>query len=122
MVEGVGERSDGGGTVRGGHTRGGAGLEIDGDGERGAVRIVPVGHHQGKVEGVGSLIGQGDADDAGGVADHEGERFGRGQLGRHDEVAFVLAVGVVGDQHHPARRQLGEGVGHGVAVTDWLVG
>ena len=34
--------------------------------------------------------------------DHEVDRLGRHLLRRHDEVALVLAIGVVDDDHHPA--------------------
>ena len=40
-------------------------------------------------------MGDGRADHAGGVAEEERDRLGRRELGRHDEVALVLAVLVV---------------------------
>ena len=44
---------------------------------------------------------------AGGVADHEGHHLGSGLLGGEDEVALVLAVFVVDDDHGLARRYVG---------------
>ena len=44
----------------------------------------------------------GDADVARGVADHERDQLGRGQLGGEDQVALVLAVLVVDDDDRPA--------------------
>ena len=43
-------------------------------------------------------------DPAGRASDHEVDRLGRDLLGRHDEVALVLPVGVVDDDDDPARR------------------
>ena len=95
----VGERPQGCGAVRGRDAGRGPLGEVDGDGERRAVRLgVLVGaDHRGEVEVVAPLAGQPDADDAGGVTDEERDRLGRGRVGGHDQVALVLAVLVVGD-------------------------
>jgi hypothetical protein len=54
-------------------------------------------HHQRDVELVEALAGERGADDARRVAHEERDRLGRRVLGRHDEVALVLAVLVVDD-------------------------
>lgn len=47
------------------------------------------------------------------VLEHEGDVFGRGELGGQDEVAFVLAIFVIGEDDHFACAEIGE------AVFDW---
>jgi hypothetical protein len=54
-----------------------------------------VGHHERDAEVVELGAGQGDPDEPAGVADHEGDALRRRLLGRQDEVAFVLTLGVV---------------------------
>src|SRR5690606_4206800 len=51
----------------------------------------------------------GDADVAAGVADGERQQLGGGVLGGEDDVALVLAVGVVGDDDGPAGGDVGDG-------------
>src|SRR6267142_661605 len=58
------------------------------------------------VQAVGFLGGQRRADDAGGVADDERHLLGRAERGGDEQVALVLAIIVVGDDHDLA---LGEG-------------
>ena len=77
----------------------GAVLVIDRDGECGSVRRVVLGDHRREAQAVRGLGGQRRADDAAGVADDEGHLLGRGvHCGEH-EIALVLAVVVVGDDH-----------------------
>jgi hypothetical protein len=75
----------------------GAGARVDRDGERRAVRVGVLGHHQRQLERVGALGRHRDADDPGRVPQQERELLGRRELGRHDEIGLVLAIGRVGD-------------------------
>src|SRR3546814_6740300 len=52
---------------------------------------------RGEVERLGAIGRHRHADDAARMADHEGDAFRRRLGGRHDQVALVLAVGVVDD-------------------------
>ena len=83
---------------------------VDRDGERGALALGVVGDHQREAQLVEPLPLDGHADHAAGVADHERHRLGRHGLGGHDQVALVLAVGVVDDDHDLAARDGGDGV------------
>ena len=95
----IGEGPQRRGAIRGRDARRSPLGEVDGDGEGRSVRLgVLVGaNHGGEVEVVAALAGQADTDDAGRVTDEERDRLGRGRIGGHDQVAFVLAVLVVGD-------------------------
>jgi hypothetical protein len=62
-----------------------------------ALRVFAVAHHLWQVQGVARAGRDGGADQARGVADHEGHFLGADVLGGDDEVAFVLAGGVVQD-------------------------
>ena len=64
----------------------------------------------GEVELAGPLGGDRRADVARGVVEEERDRLGRGELGRHDEVALVLAVLVVDDDDDLAPADGGDGV------------
>ena len=66
--------------------------------------------HRVEVELAGPLAGERGADDARGVAQEERDGLGRGELGRHDEVALVLAVLVVDDDDDLAAPDGGDGV------------
>ena len=55
-----------------------------------------VGGHQRQVQPVELGPGQRDADDAAGVADHEGEQLGGGQAGGEDDVALGESIAVNG--------------------------
>ena len=55
---------------------------------------------------VAALGGQGQADQAAAVLGHEVDGLGRRELGRHHEVALVLAVLVVADDDHAAAADL----------------
>ena len=51
--------------------------------------------------------GGGHADESAPVFGHEIDGGGRGELRGHEEVAFVLAVGIVHDDHHFAALDVG---------------
>ncbi len=72
--------------------------------------------HERQVEAIQSLSGQARADHAAAVANHERQPLGRGVLGRQDEVALVLAVLVVHDDHHRALRHRRECVFHAICL------
>lgn len=105
---GVGQCTHGCGPVGGRYA--GAGLEgVDGDRERGEVVVGVVGDHRGQPEPVGVDALHRHADDAGAVADGEGQLPWGGRVGGEYEVALVLAVRVVGDHDHPAAGERIEG-------------
>ena len=56
--------------------------------------------HQRQIELLAAFLGQGEADQAAAVLGHEVDRFGRDLLGRDDQIAFILAILVVDDDHH----------------------
>jgi hypothetical protein len=57
-------------------------------------------HHALQAELVGALIRDGDTNQAPAMRRHEIDRFRRHFLGRHDQIAFVLAIGIIGHDHH----------------------
>ena len=69
------------------------GYSVDGNGIRRAVDLAVLarGHHLREIQGLGEGGGQRAADQAAGVADHEGRFFGGKVLSRADEVAFIFA-------------------------------
>ena len=72
---------------------------VDRHGERGAVLFGVVRHHQRELQLVAAAPRERHADHTARVADHEAHGFGRDLVGRHDEIAFVLAIGVVDHDH-----------------------
>ena len=70
---------------------------------------VPLGHLR-QAELVAALAGERQADQAAAVQRHEVDHLGRGQLGRADEVALVLAVLVVGHDDDLAVAQVVDGL------------
>ena len=91
----VAQRLHGGAAVVGGDAGGGAVAEVDGDEERGALALGVLHHHRRQVELGGPLGGDRRAEVARGVVEEERDALRRGELGRHDQVALVLAVLVV---------------------------
>ena len=83
---------------------------VDRDGERRALALGVLADHGRQVEGIEPVAGQRDADHPRSVVEEEGDLLGRGVLGRHDEVALVLAIGVVDHDHHLALADGGDGV------------
>src|SRR2546426_2048676 len=104
--QGVNERTNRDGAVVGG----GAGRDtpprVHGDRERGSHGGRVVGDHHRDLELVQALAEQGDADQASTVLRHEVHRFRRHPVGRHHEVAFVLAVLVVHDEKNASLSDL----------------
>ena len=66
------------------------------------------------------------SDDAAGVADHEGHLFRRRLRGGHDQVALVLAVGVIDEDDHATLLKVFDDLGDGgdghieAGPDDWL--
>ena len=106
---GVGEHPDRVGAVVGRDAGGHALAGVDGHGERRA-EVVAVGMvHRRQVQAIALGLGQRHADVARGVADHERQQLGGGELGREDQVALVLPVRVVHHHHGLARLDVGDG-------------
>jgi len=75
---------------------------LDRDRERGTERrLVAIGHRL-QAELVAALLGQAEADEAAAVGGHEVDRLRRRELGGDGQVAFVLPVGCVDDDHRLA--------------------
>ena len=79
------------------------------------VNAVPSGarlsaHHHRQAELADALLGERQADQAAPVLGHEVDRRGRHLLGRHAQIALVLAVLVVHQDHHLAGLDVGDGV------------
>src|SRR5581483_6756753 len=106
----VDERLDGCRTVGGGDARGGAVAVVDGDRERGALRLGVGAHHQRQLEVVEAIALQRDADHTRCVLQEEGDGVGGGELGGHDEVALVLPVLVVDHDDHLSPTDGGDGL------------
>ena len=100
----IGETANRIAALFGGNPGGQAMLDIDRYREGGAVRRVVGRHHRLKVQSSGVGGGHRRADDAAAIADDEGHFFRRAQRGGANEIAFVLAVAVVGDDDDFAAR------------------
>ena len=116
-----GEQADGPGAVGGGDARGDAlgGIDADRVGRAHPLGVGGERGHQRQFEPVEVRAFHRHADDAAGVLDHEGDALGGGFLGGEDEVALVFAVGVVGDDHGPARAHVFEHGFDGIELREW---
>ena len=83
---------------------------VDGDGEGRALRFGVVVGHRAQVQLVGALGGEREADEPAAVGGHEVDGLGGDVRGRADQVAFVLAVLVVGHDDHPPLADVLDGV------------
>jgi hypothetical protein len=110
QVLGAGRRvdggQDGGGAVGGRDAGGGLAARLDRDREGGAERGGVVLDHQGELQLLAAVVGEGEADQAAPVAGHEVDRLGGDLVGRDGEVALVLAVLVVDDDDDPPLAEL----------------
>ena len=88
----------------GGHAFGG----LDGDGECGAVARAVAARHGRQTEPLAALPRQRQADQAAAIARHEVDGLGADMVGGQDQVAFVLTLLVVDEDHHAAGRQFGD--------------
>src|SRR6266849_1783131 len=109
---GVDRRLDGGGPVRGADPGGDSARRLDAHRERRRVGALVLLHHHGERQALHLLLGEAQADQAAGVLRHEVDRFGRHVLRGQDQVAFVLPVGVVDQDHHPPLPDLPQRVLH----------
>jgi uncharacterized RDD family membrane protein YckC len=98
---------DGVGAVGGRDAGGDAFAGFDGFGECGAEAGGVVLGHGAEAHVVGTLFGEGEADEAAAEAGHEVNGLGGTELGGEGEVAFVLAVLIVDDDDHAASLELG---------------
>ena len=109
LGRGVGQVAYGGGAV-GGADAGGAALElIDGDGEWRAEHGGVVLHLVGQLQLHGAADGDGCAQDAAPLAEHEVDLLGGDHLGGGDEVALILAVLVIDDDDELALAEVLDG-------------
>ena len=95
----IGKTAHGRDTILRGNTGGGSMLVVDRYGERGAMRRVVVGDHRREPQPVRGRGGQRRAHDAAGVTDDECHLLRRRMHGGEHQVALVLAIVVVGDDH-----------------------
>ena len=65
---------------------------FDRHGEIGAERRAVVADHQREIKLPAALFGEREADQAASIARHEVDRLGRRELGRDQQIAFVLAI------------------------------
>ena len=75
---------------------------IDRDGEIGPIHLAVLRHHALQAELLGALVRDRRADQAAAVLGHEIDRLGRDLFRRHDQVALVFAIGIVGHDDDPA--------------------
>jgi hypothetical protein len=96
-------RRDAGGDAFGG---------LDGDGEVGAVARAVVLHHRPQAEPAGMRFGDRHADQAAAVLGEEVDLVGGDEFRREHEIALVLAILVVDQDHDPAGADLGDDLGN----------
>ena len=103
------------GTIGGGDARRHAFTRFDRDRERRPERrrVFVVGDHHAEVELLELLLFERQADQPPPVFRHEVDRLGRDLVRRHAEIALVLPVLVVDEDHHLARGNIGDGFGDG---------
>ena len=73
---------------------------IDRNSEIGPMRFAVLRHHSLQAELLGALVRDRHANQAASVRRHEIDRFRRHFFRCHDQIAFVLAIGIVGHDHH----------------------
>jgi hypothetical protein len=93
------------------HTEPRAGVDAHGVGGAILVRVA-LGHRR-QPELIDALSGERDADQAAGALDHEGDQLRRHQRCSANEVAFVLAILVVGDDDQLAGGEVGDRLFYG---------
>ena len=59
------------------------------------------------------------ADQTAPVHGHEVDRLRRSLLRRHDEIAFILSIGIVGHDHNPARGDIAQDIVDGIELHDF---
>ena len=107
----VAEQADGRGAIEGADAGGHAVADrLDGDRERGAEPRRVVVDHGADAELVEAPALDGHADEPASVRRHEVDRFGRDPVGGDREIALVLAVLVIDDDHELAGADVGDRV------------
>ncbi len=107
VLGGVDGDRHGVGAVMGGDAGRDAFAGLDGDGEGGGVARAVGARHQLKMQLLGPLRREREADEPAAVLGHEVDGVGRGHLRRDDEVALVLPLlGIDQDEHVPVARVL----------------
>lgn len=102
---GVGEEPDGGRPLKGADPRGRP-PGVHAHGEAGSLGVLVPLHHEGEVQGLGPFLREGHAEEAPALLEHEVHPLRGHVLRRHDEVALVLPVLVVHQDHGAARLEL----------------
>ena len=105
----VGKRANCVGPLFRGDARGQAVADIDRYRKRGAERRIVARHHRVEMQPPRFIRRQRRADDTGRIADDERHLLGRAQRSRNKQIAFVLAVVVVGDDDDFAAGKCGHG-------------
>ena len=108
---GIDGDADGVGAVGGGDAGGDSLAGFDRLGEGGTEAGGVLLRHGRQAQVVGTLLGEGEADEAAAVAGHEVDSLGSDVLGGQGEIAFVLAVLVVDHDDHAAGLDIGHGAG-----------
>ncbi len=85
---------------------------FDRDGEGSAVRGAVLCRHRRQLQTLAALAGKREANEAATEARHEVDRFRRDVVGGDDEIAFVLAIFLVDEDHHAAGGQVGDELGN----------
>ena len=111
---GVGKGTQGGAAVLSGDSSGAALQLVHRDGERRAEHGGVFLHLACEVQFLATLYGHGRAKDATGILEHEIHLLGCYFLGGDDDVALVLAVFVINNNHHLAGGKVGNGVFYSV--------
>ena len=96
------------GAVGGGNTGGDALGRLDRDGEVGAEGGAVAARHHRQIERIAAFLGQGQADQAARMLDHEVDGFWRDEIGGEHQVAFIFAVFLINQNDHAASAQFGD--------------
>ncbi len=99
-----------------------AGGGLDRDREGGAVLGAVAQRHRRQAQALAAFARQGQADQAAAEPRHEVDRLGRDVVGGQHQVAFVLAVFLVDEDHHAAGGELGHEFRNGRNRHDGIVG
>ena len=92
---------------------------VDRDGEIGPIHLAVLRHHALQAELLRAFVRNRHADQAAAMHGHEVDRFRRGFLRRHHEIALVLAIFVVGHDHDLACRDVAHDIVDRVEFKRW---
>ena len=81
------------------------------------LRSLVDGRHRGQVEAVELFARHGHTHDPGSMSDHEADQFRGGLARSEDQIALILAVGVVDDDHGPTGGDGFDRGGHRISST-----